>query len=843
MIPSRNAMTYCTNHNTPFYIIEILSSYLFYPHIARIFKAFQKPPDGVFAFSAHSLYNTITIVTQGGFFVLDLELFCKDLKRSRSPIRKTGNRLILQLFTILHTPSPQTKTLLAQWMAEFQTIYGDIHLTLSGNRKLDTAALFREFGIPAPTHEEQAVLLLFFSIQTFFSLLLKQITYQLLPPSACPPETLISASFTKEYGISNYCEEDCFLWPMFELEQGVLPILEELEQALIPYHIPSNQPPMPYHRDLLKQVYHALIPKPLRHALGEFYTPDWLACLVWQETMELTPTEELASLRVLDPTCGSGTFLVEAIHAKRKSGCTLPQLLDTVCGIDINPLAVLTAKTNLLLCISDLLDSTHFVNLPIYRADILSPPDNIPQADLILGNPPWINWEYLPEHYRLHSQHLWQDYHLFVPHGKGVRFIKEDISILITYLVMDRLLKPGGLLAFVLRQGIFKSAQNGAAFRQFRLPDGQRIGVLRVDDFSKLRVFDHAAGSTAVFFAQKGIQTRYPLPYIRWEKNSDAPHGAVRPHCTLEQVLAHTHPHKQQAMPAQADDPCSLWITAEAQSMDSYSTILGQNNYKARTGIFTGGANAVYWLNILGRENQLLRVENIVQRAKRKVPQIQTCLEPDYLFPLVRGSDLQQWKVSYSAYLLCPHTPQSKMHPVPWQELSVSCPASYRYLSGFRSQLDQRQGFAGWEKEIQQQNFHAVLKVGEYTFAPYKVVWRYIASRFICAVLEPVEDPWLGTVLPLPNEKVMYISTHCREEAYYLCALLSSIPVTRCIQSYMNPTSISAHVLSKLRLPDFDPHNPVHLELAQLCKEGHLSREHSSYLAQISAITATLYMP
>ena len=774
--------------------------------------------------------------------MLDLELLCRDLKRSRSSIRKTGNALILQLFTILNHPTPETKGLFTQWTEEFQSIYGDIHLTLSCNRKLDTDALLREFGVAQPLQKNnQDILMLFFSIQTFFSLLLKEITGHLLGCSDNAPDALITASFTLEHAITNYCDRDYFLWPLFELENGILPVLEKLKQALIPYEILQDQV-FPYRHDLLKQIYHTLIPKPLRHALGEFYTPDWLACLTWQTAMELNPGCDIASLRVLDPTCGSGTFLLETIHAKKDNGCTLPQLLDTVCGIDINPLAVLTAKTNVLLSVFDLLSPGVSVTLPVHRADILSPPESIPQADLVLGNPPWINWEYLPERYRLRSQHLWLDYRLFIPQGKGVRFIKEDISVLITYLVTDRFLKSGGTLAFVLRQSMFKSAQNGASFRRFQLPDGQDIQVLRVDDLSRLRIFDHAAGSTALFFARKGFKTVYPVPYFRWEKDLTAPHGAVRPHYPLEQILTCTHPRPQQAIPSQADNPCSLWITAEQEALDAHSAVLGENHYKARTGIFTGGANGVYWLNILGREGNLLRAENIVQRAKRRVPQIQTVLEPDYLFPLIRGSDLQQWHASYSAYLLCPHTPERKMHPVPSRKLAEACPKTFAYLSGFRQELDARQGFAGWEKEIQQQDFHAVLKIGEYTFSPYKVVWRYIASHFICAVLEPAEDPWLGTVLPLPNEKIMYISTHCREEAYYLCALLSSAPVTQCIQSYMNPTSISAHVLSKLRLPDFDPDNPLHLELARLCKEGHKAEHHAPYLEQISDLAVKMYM-
>ncbi len=36
-------------------------------------------------------------------------------------------------------------------------------------------------------------------------------------------------------------------------------------------------------RDLLKQLYQQLFPRSVRHDLGEYYTPDWLAELVLNE--------------------------------------------------------------------------------------------------------------------------------------------------------------------------------------------------------------------------------------------------------------------------------------------------------------------------------------------------------------------------------------------------------------------------------------------------------------------------------------------------------------------------------------------------------------------------------
>ena len=60
----------------------------------------------------------------------------------------------------------------------------------------------------------------------------------------------------------------------------------------------------------------------------------------------------------------------------------------------------------------------------------------------------------------------------------------------------------------------------------------------------------------------------------------------------------------------------------------------------------------------------------------------------------------------------------------------------------------------------------------------------------------------------------------CREEAYYLCGILSSAPVRCCVTCYMNPTSISAHVLDKLHIPAFDPADSRHLSIAASLRGG-----------------------
>lgn len=802
--------------------------------------------------------------------MLDLRILREDFDRRESLLQQKIQRIIQEIDSILKRPSAETSAALKSWKEEFSYIYGEPNSHASGS-----------------SGWEEQELLQIFALQTCFSILVKAMMRGILcdyfaakrdagagrgTRADCGAETgrgvradcgteaddrragcreLLLGEFAKPYGIENYCEEDWYCWPIYEADRGFGEIIDELEHLLEPYRtkLSSEDFMQGSNVDYIKQIYEAMIPKELRHALGEYYTPDWLAKRTLQDALKYMD-KPVDGLRIIDPTCGSGTFLIQGIAVKRRAGCSLDGILSSVYGLDINALAVLTAKTNYLLSVLDMLGTTERFFLPVYKADILQLAEGFmcidelcEQADLIIGNPPWVNWEYLPEQYRLQSQHLWADYGLFSAKGRNLSFSKEDISVLITYIAMDKLLRKGGVIGFVIRQGVFKSAQNGAGFRRFRIREECGIQVLQVDDLSGVRAFDNAVTSTALFFARKGAETSYPVPYYIWKKNPADRRVSFGAYSDLEEVLGQLQITKQCAMPTVAEDRTSLWMSVPEEQIDLVRRVLGSNSYRARTGVFTGGANGVYWLRIHGTDDgrKLVRVSNVVERAKRRVEQVDTKLERDYLFPMIKGSNVRRWNVGYDTYLLCPHTAQTKQWPVPGEALRETCPETYRYLEGFREELDGRKGFAGWEKEIQRQHFHAVLRVGDYTFCKYKVLWKYIATEFVCAVIGEVRDPYLGRKVCLPNEKLMYIGTDNETEAYYLCGILSSSAVADCVKSYMNPTSISAHVLDKLNIPAFDPQDERHLRIAELCRRGHGKTHLGPYLDKIDEIVNAMY--
>jgi SAM-dependent methyltransferase len=126
--------------------------------------------------------------------------------------------------------------------------------------------------------------------------------------------------------------------------------------------------------DVLKALYQSVIAPDVRKRLGEYYTPDWLA-----ERMIDEAVGDPAHDRVLDPACGSGTFLFHAVRRHLEAAdatgataaATLTTVTNSVFGMDLHPVAVALAQTTYLLAIGRerLLQRTDAVNVPVYLGD------------------------------------------------------------------------------------------------------------------------------------------------------------------------------------------------------------------------------------------------------------------------------------------------------------------------------------------------------------------------------------------------------------------------------------------------------------------------------------------
>jgi len=144
--------------------------------------------------------------------------------------------------------------------------------------------------------------------------------------------SIISGDIFAARGIRNFVDQEDF----FNVLDTKSKILDEIDEELGKYDFQkvSNK------SDIFRLLYEELISPSDRHSLGEFYTPEWLAKYL---TDELVTRDNL----VLDPACGSGTFLRAAIKRKKELGSE--NIEKQIIGFDINPIAVIIAKANILL--------------------------------------------------------------------------------------------------------------------------------------------------------------------------------------------------------------------------------------------------------------------------------------------------------------------------------------------------------------------------------------------------------------------------------------------------------------------------------------------------------------
>ncbi|MDW8444103.1 MAG: N-6 DNA methylase [Acetobacteraceae bacterium] len=125
--------------------------------------------------------------------------------------------------------------------------------------------------------------------------------------------------------------------------------------------------------DVLKALYENLIDPAERRLLGEYYTPDWLASKMVRAAVP-RPLEQT----VLDPACGSGTFLFHAIRrllaAANAAGLARAEAValaaERVRGIDVHPVAVIFARVTWLLALGEAVrERPARLVVPVYLGD------------------------------------------------------------------------------------------------------------------------------------------------------------------------------------------------------------------------------------------------------------------------------------------------------------------------------------------------------------------------------------------------------------------------------------------------------------------------------------------
>lgn len=645
----------------------------------------------------------------------------------------------------------------------------------------------------------------------------------------------------------------------------------------------------------------SLIPIESRRGLGQISTPAWLAAHALDQ-IGWEPANQL-----LDPACGSGTILIEALQRRVASpsiaGRTARHVLHGLYGTDIDPLAALWTKAAMIATISDHLPSRETVVLPVFVADAVDPvtrdgdgclshrakgggeqlslpanvatPDEvfaffdatqlatatgetksvppeprapgatasendgshlaalgafiiearnkacplpviasladrfaagaIPSVSHIVTNPPWLRWSQLPAQYAKSIEPVCKPLGFA---GSFVGGVETDISISLVVQAASRL-APGGRMGAILSASLFS---NPSGERLRRPADGGApvAGIRSVEDLKALRPFD-LGGHPALVIIDEGVSTSYPLPYRRWTPSSDLAGDRLaddrRGQCTREELLA-------VPVPGTISGP---WLKGTAEQLHLWARLFDANapsSYKARKGVTTD-RNGIYWVRAErspGRDD-LVVVENDPDVGRISgIPKVRREVEPTHLFPMVRGRGVRPFVAEIDpAYHVL--VPQRGMHGDP--DLPQECPETFGFLSSFQGELERRSSYRRFQKG---RPFWSLWSTGPYSFAPYKVLWREMSSRFGAAYIGPVEDALLGEKVVVPDHKLYCVALETRAEAQYLTGLLNARRVAEAVSAYASQLSLGTSVVEYLKLPRFNADDPDHQRVARACE-------------------------
>lgn len=917
-------------------------------------------------FDALSFDRIITAIISSDSKRLESSNIVRDFSLKDGGITK---RIATNLFTHLRKAESGSKTelILKEWQELFHLSEADTGKNQDiVKRRNDLSDLF-ETDIANATDEYKGL----FALQTTYAIIVKLIACKMLYKVTNDEDIQYFSDLTDmtkdklhkflvkmengylyaDNGISNLLEGDFFSWYIWEeqFDYDLYKLFLELITIIEDYTIFSSENNSKS-ADVFKELYIEIMPKAVRHSLGEYFTPAWLADSLIEDA--IAQIDKKDNYVAVDPTCGSGVFLITMIRrilAKHDLSVMSPtqktdllmEILRSVKGVDINPLNVLTSRVGYMLAISPLLQKENYFEIPVYLGDSAVTPDvvyldgikcyqydvtslqgeistvfpseivddttkfsqlinmlskftstvdrdvlvdyitsdlsvtnsalltelykmvdqlikideqgwnglwvkiignfiktaTIHDVDIVIGNPPWVKWEFLPTKYAERIKAISIERHLF----SGQTYmgaISLNICALIAHVTATTWLNTNGVLAFLMPKTIL-TQDSYEGFRNFIVDEetNERFYLQKAVDWEK-------SGHPFIDMKDSFLSYIYKRTYVDYGKGLPLTfvtkkRGRASKNMRIINLRHSFNSVKEnfdftEGKLVQLDNSRSgFTFVKDGSQVENYSKIVGYCAYKGRSGVeFT--PKEVYMLN---GKNSIDKVpsEYIFENEKskgttHKVNQIGDLrLETKYVRPLIKGPMISKFKITRDdEYCIYPYD-FGKTESVPIPELMKTSPRLADYLV---KQKDVIGGQSQRSKDIAKgSDFYSLSKIGPYTCAPYKVVFRD-NSKWDAAIAKSIVTDWGEEVLPIPAKHAPYLSQRkqipgnkkpeeelyiTENEAYYICGILNSPVVESYILSTFSHRSISIDL--KIKLPLFDESNEKHKQVAELAKQ------------------------
>ena len=851
-------------------------------------------------------------------------------------------------FNLSNSSTPKTKMLFNEWKELFNLAHDDISKQQAIiDRRVSLEKLI---GISFSENDEEYTAL--FALQTAYAMIVKIVAYRILSivrykESLIDFETLVDCdsealryqlslleegAIFRDYGITNLLEGDFFSWYAAndQWTEETAKRVSEVFKVLSNYSDKAVLNTSKSSADFFKELYQGMMPPAVRHSLGEYYTKKWLANQVVEEALSLISK---SNWKGLDPCCGSGTFItvmIDKVLEETKGQTVNKQLhsvLERVKGIDLNPVAVLTARVNYFINISHLLSEQEELEIPIYLGDssyvprektfdgidcleytintLVSPinilvpasmvedpfefskamtnielfiksldengtyyclaglvnPEELTEAiknelhklskvlvelerrkwngiwariitnylttanlgkfDVIVGNPPWVDWKSLPSGYRDKIKSLCISRKLFSG-DKVTGGINLNICALISNVVSENWLAENGILGFLMPEPLI-SQQSYEGFRNMYLSDGSRLYFKKFTNWTK-------AGHPFKPVTQKFLTFYMTKEIIDYREGVDVDWFVLKEHQnhdSCEMLVLDEYFDVYKGIAATCHESKNFFAYVESRNqLNDFMSVAGESQYIGREGIeFYPQEMMIFEESGLPSTPTCTSLRNIqIKKAKYHVPQTVELLETKYLHPLVKGVDISPFHIELSGYIVpFPYDERNTRLPITLEELVRTAPklASFyqKHKDLILAQTTYNERIIGRDGE-----FYKLARVGAYSFAENYVVFRD-NTKWGAAVISSVDTSWGGKKRPLfQNHAVSicedsfgnYISL---DEAHFICGIMNT-PVA--FQYVINSSdSRSFPIRPRIYIPKYDKNNHIHRAIVELSKKAH----------------------
>ncbi|TDX48212.1 Eco57I restriction-modification methylase domain-containing protein [Orenia marismortui] len=350
-------------------------------------------------------------------------------------------------------------------------------------------------------------------------------TIKLLFLKFCEAESIIDSSKLKDYSLSNIFElvfnkfsdglEFDNKWDLLEVDQEIL--------VMINYKLDYYDFNF-FTKGLLGEVYQYLTAQDIKRQMGQVYTPEVIVDYILEESIKKVNIIANPYIKILDPSCGSGYFLIRAydilfekyIKALDQLVAKYPEenwskdsihqhiLAYNLYGVDVDSFAL--QLTTISLLFKDINQDISEVN--IIQGDMLKL-DLKEEFDFIIGNPPYVGHKEIDKEYKL-----------WIKKNYSVYNDKADLSYCFLEKGLDLLNDDGELMIITSRY--FLEAPMGEKLRSYLK---EYSNILFIFDFHGLQLFKSAIVDSVILRLKPKENMNNLIEVIKLNNKAQSFHG------------------------------------------------------------------------------------------------------------------------------------------------------------------------------------------------------------------------------------------------------------------------------------------------------------------------------